>query len=187
MESKRRKEIRNLLLVIGSGVGCALALALMMLYFYNPTGRYLAKNLLLSPQIMSQIAYPETNAQTGEIARYIFDGFEFAYYEPVKKEWLSASVGREAYTEFYNAVSEDLSILPISEEMQELFKQGTISSLRVHMREERAKGRIRFQEVDFAAGGDFYRVHLRQQASEEAWAYFFHPGIERYARAVFNP
>lgn len=195
--SEKHKQIRNLLLVVGSGVVSALALALVMLVLYNPTGRYYAKKVLLSPEIMSQISYPETNPKTGVIARYMFDSFVFAYYEPTKKEWFRTVVGQEAYREFFTAVAEDLSIQPVSDQLRNLFNQNHPTTLTVHMRQERGAQpdeKITFQQVDFAPGKDFYRVQLRTQGSEaqdeaqgESWAYFFHPGIERYARAVFYP
>ncbi len=182
----KRKEVRNLLLVMGSAVACALALALWMLYQYNPTGRYLAKNVLLSPQIMSQISYPETDPKTGATLRYVFDSFEFSYFDTAKKTWSHSTVKPEAYREFYQAVAEDVSILPISEEMRALFSKTPPTTLLVHMHQGGATdGKITFQEVDFAPGGDFYRIQLRVEA--ETWAYFFHPGIERYAKAVFYP
>ncbi len=43
------KAHRNLLIVISAGVICALLLAAVMLGGYNPSGRYIAQNVMLSP------------------------------------------------------------------------------------------------------------------------------------------
>ncbi|MCE5317698.1 MAG: hypothetical protein LLG04_10150 [Parachlamydia sp.] len=191
MRPSKRKEIRNLVLVISGGVACAMAIALFMLYFYSPTGRYYAKNVLLSPQIVSQISYPEKNPKTGITVRYLFDSFVFAFYDPAKKEWSRANVKPDVYREFYDAIAEDLSIEPVSEELRQLFRQSPPTTLTVKMRHGNgSEEKVSFQQVDFAEGQDYYRVQLREQASgnvSEGWAYFFHPGIERYARALFYP
>lgn len=190
LRPSKRTEIRNLVLVIGGGVACALAIALFMLYFYSPSGRYYAKNVLLAPQVLSQISYPEKNPNTGTIARYSFDSFLFAYFDAQQKEWRRTGIKPEAYREFYTAVSEDLSIEPISEELRQLFRQGHPTTFSVKMRQGSSNEKATFQEVNFAPGQDYYRVQLRSQASgdmSEGWAYFFHPGIERYARALFLP
>lgn len=194
MRPSKRSEIRNLMLVISGAVACAMAIALFMLYFYSPTGRYYAKNVLLAPEIVSQISYPEKNPNTGIVIRYSFDSFVFASYDPDKKLWQRSNVKPDVYREFYDAVSEDLSIEPISEELRQLFRQSHPTTLTVKMRQGSTQGgseeKIAFQEVDFAPGQDYYRVQLRSQASgdvSEGWAYFFHPGIERYARALFYP
>lgn len=190
MRPSKRKEIRNLVLVISGGVACAMAIALFMLYFYSPSGRYYAKNVLLAPEIVNQISYPEKNPKTGVVVRYSFDSFAFASYDPDKKEWRRSNVKPDVYREFYDAVSEDLSIEPITDELRQLFRQSHPTTFTVKMQQGSGNEKVTFQEVDFAPGQDYYRVQLRSQASgdvSEGWAYFFHPGIERYARALFTP
>lgn len=189
MNRTKAKEIRNLLFVIGSAVAAALILSLSLLYIYNPSGRYFAKNVLLAPEIMSQISYPEKQTKTGKEVRFTFEGFEFRYWDQEKKEWIKTAPKQKAYSEFYSAVAQDQSIQPISEEMRKLFNQNHLTALTVHMKSDHDK--IVFQEVYFDPGGDFYKVQLREEStapsSTEGWAYFLHPGIERYARALFYP
>ena len=177
-----RNEIRNLLAVILSGVLCAFILAGAMLYYYGPTGRYYARNVLLSPLLTTQISFQDANPKTGEITRFVFDGIEISFYDKVQKAWKHVAVSPEAYNRFYDAVSQDVSLDKVTSDIQDLFLKGNPSKLTLRVRtESRAESHAAtkiFQEVLFANEGNYYRVELREQGPGRGeWAYFYHPGI----------
>ncbi len=58
-EGSARKEIRQLLAVLLSGVGLAVVASLFMIFFYGPSGQYAVKNVLLSPELLGKLEFTE--------------------------------------------------------------------------------------------------------------------------------
>lgn len=185
-----RQQIRNLLIVIFSGMACACALAAFMLYYYGPSGQYLVSNTLLSPDVMAMLSYMDTNAKTGGSTRFVFNGIEYAYYDTMSREWRKVPATQEAYERFYNLVASDKSLAEVPEDIISLFNRGHPASLVLTVRTE-SKAEWQevtkvFQEVQFAGEGNYFRIELRSQSSSTGkWAYFYRPQIYQEAAKIF--
>ena len=180
------KEIRNLLLVIGSGIIGAVAVALMMLYYYNPSGSYLAGNVLLSPESTKVIKFQDTHPTTGSPAKFIFDQIEFSYYDSQLKQWKKLNVEMDQYAKFYQLIGNERS-LEVPDEIKRLFNQPSPSVLSLKIRTEATSQSISkpFIEVNFVNEGDYYRIELHEEGSSGSWAYFYHPGIYNKVLEMF--
>lgn len=176
-----KRQIRNLLGVLFAGVFAAVVFALFMLHNYNPTGRYLLKNVLLSPQMTSLLAYDDINPKTGSQTRFVFDQIEFAIWNSDKKDWKKIRVNTEQYKQFYESIQDDTSILDVKDDVVNLFYKSNPLILTLSVKSESGgdmtKATKTFQTVQFVNEGDYYRVELREQGNTEGWAYFYHPGI----------
>lgn len=189
MASSATKEIRNLLFVLGGGIFCALLVALMLLYYYNPTGRYYARNVLLDPQLTSQLSYMDLNPKTGGSSLFIFDTVEYNYFEPGLKRWQSTELSSEEYRQFYDSVADDRSLSSVSEDIENLFNQPNLPRLVIRVKtksdSEWQVSAKSFIEVEFLTKGDYYRIQLRSQSSTENWAYFKHAQILDVLKTLF--
>ncbi len=168
-------QIRNLLIVIGSGVIFAMAIAAFMLGAYNPSGRYKAQNVLLAPETAKVRA-----EFRGDKELEFYEGVEFDYVKYANFDRESKLRNKPLYQKFYALVKDDESIQELPVKVQELFdrnpatltfyvlKPGKISAWQIH----------NFQVLQFANGGDYYRVELHTGAKEgQQWAYFHHVGL----------
>lgn len=184
------KQVRNLLAVIGSAVLLAFAASLLMLYIYSPTGRYIVKNALLSPDTMNRLAYSDLNSKAGGSTRFVFDAIEFSFFDQDLKKWQKVFVGNDAYSNFYDLIAEEKSTLDVTDEMVNAFSVPYPSTLTLRVKTEntaswQAFTKI-FQEVQFAKQGGLYRIALHQQDASQRWIYFNHPDIYQIAMNNFS-
>jgi|LakMenE01Jun11ns_1017448.scaffolds.fasta_scaffold9799705_1 hypothetical protein len=178
---KSSEEIRNVLSILLGGILVALLFAGFMLYYHNPSGSYEAGNVLIAPFASSPFPFNDINLTTGRKEKFIMKGIEFSYYDPVKKQRERRSVILDNYIAFYNLVSKEKSLVTVPNEIKEKFYRPNSAILSFIAYPENAKNEIKtFLSADFVYEGDYYRVQLREhRANEEAWAYFYHPGIYR--------
>lgn len=188
-QESKNKEIRNLLFVIFSGILGAFAVALGMLYYYNPNGSYLAGNVLLSPESTQVLRFNDVNPKTGATSKFVFDQVEFSYFDAKLKQRRNLSVDRDNYVKLFQSISSDRS-LEATDEIKNLFNKDP-SKLVLKIRSETnvAANAISkpFIEVDFANEGDYYRIELHEENSLDSWAYFYHPGIYSKVFNIFIP
>lgn len=181
LSESSKRQIRTLLLVIMSGVVVGILACLIFLYKYGPSGQYTVRNTLLSADLISNLTYKDKNRKTGSNSQYIFEEITFSFVDATKSR-RSVSVPIERYREFYQKILSDQSLTHPKEEVASLFNSA-MAMLQIHVRtENRADWQDEtkvFQEVDFAQ--DFYRIQLHDEASENKWVYFYHPGINRIA------
>jgi hypothetical protein len=188
----RHKQIRNLLFVLGGGIGAALAFAAAVLYFYSPSGSYLAKNMLLSSESALAMRYTEANSKTGAASRFVFDSLEFSYFAPVLKKWVRLPIDLQKYADFYALIGNEGSLVNVDGEIISLFNASSKpSTLSMKVKTEsdaswQAASKT-FLTVDFAGEGDYYRIALRENSSHEGWVYFYHPGIYQQILKLFVP
>ena len=175
----KTKQIKNLLYVFGTAVVSALLRAGGMIYYYNPAGVYKAKNVLLTPENAFTLHYVEPGTQ--QKGRIVFDRLQFSYFDPEIKKQKIVAVAQSVYAKFYTMVEEDSSILEPDHAIFNKFNEGNpaVLALKVQIEGGGASRALQhtFAQVDFAAGGDYYRVQLRQQSAGIDWVYFHHPGI----------
>lgn len=183
------KEIRNLLFVIASGVLAAFALVLSMLYSYNPSGSYLAGNVLLSPDSVSMIKFNDTNPRTGTPSRFIFDQVQFSYLDLKDKHWKNLTIEMSQYAQLYQSLRRDRSV-DATDEIRKLFNHDSSKLILNIQAEASHTGNAvskPFLEVNFANHGDYYRIELHEENSLDPWAYFHHPEIYKKVFNTFIP
>lgn len=173
-------KIRALLTVLISGVVCAFLVSGLLLYYYGPSGRYLVKNALLAPELMTSLAYNDTNKKTGGNSRFVFDGIEFSFYDDQAKMQRLIQISPGAYKNFYDLVMADKSLLNVPEAVLALFeKAATILTIKVRTESHAAwqdETKV-FQVVQFSDEGNHYRIKLHEEPSPNEWVYYSHPDI----------
>jgi hypothetical protein len=184
-ESSKSSQVRRLLAVLFLGVAAAAIIAYFFVSHYGPTGRYVAKNVLLSPDVLDYLKYNDRTTQ------YVFHGIEFIYFDQDVKGFKRVKVDRERYEKFFQLIAGDLSIQPISQELKEDFRSPHLSSLILTVRsnvssKELVVNKV-FQEVHFLPQDSDYRVELHDENGSSNWAYFHHPHIYHQIFSLFVP
>lgn len=182
------KQIRSLLFVLLLGVMSAGALAGFFLYSYGPTGIYQLKNIMISPDVLGTLTYPDHNPGSNKSSRYALDKIMFSYWESSSRQWKKTAVSLDAYQSFYHRFANATSLPVASEDVISSFQRQPPATLTLDVSASIEGNKMmskKFQGVDFASGGDFFRVELHEQAAGSNWAYFFSPGIYREALSIF--
>jgi len=184
-----RKQIRNFLFVFGGGIGAAFLLAVFLVMHYGPQGYYEVATVLLSPKLLHELNYNDTNPKTGGFDRFVFDSIQFSYLEPSLKKWQNVPVDEKRYAQFYALIKSEKSVLDPDNQLERAFLQGSISKLTLRVKTEssaawQALTKV-FQEVQFAQNGADFRIQLHEQNPGEHWAYFQRPGIGTEVRSLF--
>ena len=177
------KQIRNLLLLLGSAVVCALLAVTFMVRYYGPLGDYSLQSILLSPSMMGKFQSQEMGP-SGDKVHYVYHQTEFLYQEPDSRMQKRAIVSHSVYERLYQELSGDRSILGDKAEVLNHFQNAPIATLVLSVNPQyqvahQSKSRV-FQEVQFSATGDYYRVELSDDQAERQWAYFQHDGICKF-------
>ncbi|MGA8163817.1 MAG: hypothetical protein WB791_02190 [Waddliaceae bacterium] len=185
------KLARSFLLVIFAGVLVAFIVAGGMLYYFNPSSSYQVENILLSPNLVESLSFPDVDRKTGKSDRYVFGRVEFLYYAKEDDQWKRIKTDEEKYRRFYNLVSDERSLLVVPENIKRLFDRGNPAMLTIVANKvipEGAKGESKaFQEVEFTGEGSYFRIRLHDDAQQVNWAYYYHPDIYREAVNIFVP
>ncbi len=176
------KQLREFFtLIIGSVLAACLCVAALV-YYYGPTGEYLVRNILLSPEVISDLSYKDVDQETGSSMRYMFDAVDFEYVDARDGKWQIRLIPMKAYADFFNMVSAEKSLSVVTPETEALFGNFGMATLSLKVKPKAARaalqgeGRV-FQEVHFANGSDFFRVELHNEGPETQWAYFRYEGI----------
>lgn len=181
MNTSKKQQIRNLLLVVFSGIFLAASFSLLLLYKYNPSDHYEISNILLAPDMMEGLKFNDTNPKTGGQSRYVFDRIEFE----------NKKISQDQYQIFYQMIAANKSLDEVSEEVKNFFNRGRPAKLKIWMKtESNASWQYSekvFQELEFARQGDYYRVSLRETGNGNAYnyAYFFTLGIYKQVQELF--
>lgn len=186
-ERQKNRDVRNILTVLGSAVLCAVLLASIFLYYYGPSGRYLAGNTLLDPSIMDQINYQDQYLQTGKKVRFTFDRIEFSYFDSQNGQMHIFPISLDTYQDFYKQVASDKSLLEVTQNIQNLFPQSHSSLLTISMRAKEGpeSGATKvFQVVQFIPE-DYFRIQLHEKKEGE-WAYFYRSGLYQEIIRLFT-
>ncbi len=174
-------QIFKLLSVIFFGVFGAMLLAWGMIHYYGASGSFNLRQVLLSPDVVSKLSYPEINRATGRKEGYHFERVEFLYFNDASREWKRKQLDLQTYHELFDQIVDDKSVTLISEELQTSFQRENPAILSIVMIKDKEAGEAEkamvFQEVQIASTGDFYRVQLREEGGDVRWAYFYHPGL----------
>ncbi len=180
------KQIRNFLLVIGGGMLVGLIVVVAMVQYYGPVGYYVAKNVLVSPEVLEKMWH----ADPGRINdhRVAFTGIEYHFFDKDEQAWHTKNVSLDLYGNFYQLVGGDRSKEGVLEVMRRLFDVTPPASILIRAAtdgstEFQMVGDV-FQQVDFAADGDHYRVRIQEEDPLMEWVYFKHEGILQKTRDI---
>lgn len=174
-----KQQIRTLLSVIAAAVAFALVIAALMVSGYGPSGNYLLRNVLLSPQI----------AETLSGQPVVFDHLEFSEWNAQNKIWNKSQIDLSRYNKFYSLVADDQSLEVLSSEIVEAFYGVNPSVLTLYVRAAKESSNVKpLQVVQFANGKDYFRVEMPIDTLDEnaKWAYFFHPSIQSQIQVLFS-
>lgn len=155
------KQIRNLFIVMGSGVFGALLIAYLLVTFYSPSGMMRAGDVLLAPEIAQ-----------GLVGDVKMDRIELLYYEDIRNQWVNRRLNANAYQRVYQTVSGDQSVM----EVPEKFAQETPATISLWVTNKSGETQL-FQEMQIESRGEYYRILLHQDTKEPTWAYFKHKGL----------
>lgn len=181
-KNSTKNEIKKLFFVIFSGVTGACLFALVMLYYYGPSGRYIVKNVLLSPALIQNLSYQERSIKTEKSTLFSFDTIDFSYYDNHKKVRIAIPVSK--YAKFFDLINNELSLDEMTNHAPNFFTEDKTSKLLIKVRAESNEQKI-FQEIELTTN-DFYRIQLRVQAgTSTGWAYFYQPGIYQETLKLF--
>lgn len=189
-DDSKARQVRALLLVFGSGIAMGIIVAIGMLYYYNPSGSYLAKNVLLTPENASTMRFNDSHSSRGN-DRLVLNDIQFAYYDQAAKQTRRMHVDMDKYAQFYAMVSNETSLAYVDDKVKALFNTPHPSSMVLKVKPENAQkstdAAIPFLTIEFANDGNHYRVQLREQGSEDAWAYFYYEGLYQKVLKLFTP
>lgn len=185
------KLIRSFLLVIFTGVIVALIVAGGMLYYFSPAGSYQVENILLSPNLVKDLSFPDVDPKTGQPDRYVFGRVEFLYYAKENNQWQRIKTDEEKYRKFFNLVSDERSLLVVPNNIKDLFEGENPTMLTIVANKvvpEGTKGKSKaFQEVEFTSEGNYFRIRLHDHDQQVNWAYYYHPEIYQEVLRIFIP
>lgn len=186
-----KKDIRNLLGVLGASVASAVALIAGLLYLYGPTGQYLAKNTLIEGSELSLLNYNGTNPHTNQSDRYRFDKTVYVYNDKASQKESKIEVPLSQYEAFYALVQNDQSLVKPTPEMEGAFRKAPPARLEVRVKSESQEPLYKdvknFMVIEFSEDGNYYRVELNEDNKGIHWAYFFHSGITPKTFKLFVP
>lgn len=184
-------QIKVLLIVLCTSLGGGVLIALSMLYYYNPSGSYQPKNMLLDADRAFSLHFSEPGPKAKSDKRYVFDEMSFSYFNPKRRQILSIPVPKEAYAKLYRLIANDESLIDPDAGILSLFNRTDLAvlALKVHpVGTDSASGiNFIFSEIDFVMGGDYYRIQLRQSEPSSGWIYFYHPQIYQKAHNLLDP
>lgn len=189
MLTKRNKnrEVQNLLTVLASAIFCAALLAAVFIYYYNPSGSFIAGRTILDPTIFQQIDYQESDPKTKQKVHFLFDHLEFSYFDTqgqVRKQIISL----ENYKKFYDLIASEINLQEVTHKIEDLFLVSHPTVLTTNMRTKEASGssviKI-FQVVQFVKE-DYFRIQLRGRLEQGEWVYFYRPNLYRDIMHLFT-
>jgi len=175
-----KKQITNFLFVIAAGVIFGFAIVGFFLYRYNPSGQYVAKNVLISPHTLAHLWYSDQNPKTGGESRFVFDGVIAEQYSESAQRWIERPISLTVYQKFYRFIQDDVSIKD-AEAVESFFSSVRPLRVKIMVRTEsnavwQAVQEI-FQEIQIVRDTGYYRVQLHEDGPGTHWAYFQHRGI----------
>ncbi len=149
------KELRNLMTVLLSAVVFAGAIAGGSLWYYGAFGEYFLRSVLISPDLVGELAYSEKKSQ------YHFDRIELSYIDPDSLQPISIQVDLETYGTIYQILAGGKNV-SAEEQTTARFVSSSLPTLTFYVKASDGGGQSLFQQVQFAPDGDLFRVELRQ-------------------------
>ncbi len=194
MKRSSRHEVRNLILMFGSGILAAFLVIILFVYYFGSSGTYLLQNILISPAALEGVSFSDRDHPSKK-ARFVFNKIEFVRAQSSGREWGRYAVSPESYAVFYKKVDKERSIPLITDEIIQQFEWIVPSTLTIFVSApdnlgSASKSTI-FQRIEFLDQDDVFRVQhasdRRDGASKQEWVYFRYPGIYNIILELFAP
>lgn len=188
IEKRSKRDIQNFLAVLGTAVLCAALLAFIFIYYYGPSGRYIAGHTILDPAIIQQINTQERDPKNGQKVHFVFDHFEFSYFDTQTGQLRRLPVSMQNYQKFYKLISSELSVDEKKGKLEQLFVRSHPTLLTTTMRTLNGSASSNtkiFQVVEFVED-DYFRVQLHDKQEQGEWAYFYRVNSYREAMHLFT-
>lgn len=177
----KSREIKTLLLVLGTAIAAAVLLAFGMLKMYNPEGNYLAGNLLLDPTTAFSLEYSEPGPKARTDQKFKFKEVALTFFNKNTRSWTTKLLTEKEYELFYSKVKGDVSLPESTPAVEGHFANRSPAMIEVKVMrigtEPGMQSVLNFSEAAVAEQGDYYRLTLRQNNGGTTWVYFYHPGI----------
>lgn len=186
-KSNLHSDIWAILGVLGAATFFALLLALFLIFFYGPSGRYVAGHALVDPKIIEKLNFKGPHPRTEEPVYFIFDRAEFSYFDNSQQKIVQKTLSADDYLNFYQLIQFDESVDLSKETKDKLFLVSHPMLLTTTMRTAEIHHLVNqiFQVIQITPEG-YYRIQLNGQKNEEQWAYFYHPNIYKNIIHLFG-
>ncbi len=181
-----KREIRKLLMVVGAGLlAGALVVGAMVYRSYAPR-RYVVKNVLLAPDILTgRASLRDIDPHTRLERSWVFTNVDFFRVDPKNGFVNRYSVAPQSYETFYRAIEKKRSIKE-RPELRAHFEGKRVSSLVLSLsptgRYAASYHPQQFQQVEFSSDGQLIRIELQEAGT---WAYFHAGGLGVEALDLF--
>jgi hypothetical protein len=187
---QQQRDIKNIIAVLGAAIVCAGLIASVFLYYYSPTGRYLAGHTLLDPAVIERINDQEAHPKISRRTHFLFDRSEFSYFDPQSGQMRQQIVSLKDYQKFYNLVASEISLEYLSDNIKALFTITYPAVLSTKMRTIEASGTSSttqmFQLIQFVKE-DYFRIQLHEGRNQGEWVYFHRPQIYQDVMRLLAP
>ena len=182
-----KKQIYNLVGIFFCATAIGLGLAAYMAYSFGPSSEFIARDVLLSPDVLSKISYRTYDPKANKTLKFVFDKIEFTYFDSLTKSWKTRKVTLEAYSKFYDLIGNEKSISNVTPELKSPFQQPILPHLTLSVKTEQGQESRPFQNVEIIPNGDYFRVELHEDApAKEPWSYFNYSHIYQFAVDMFT-
>ncbi|GAB4233087.1 MAG: hypothetical protein Tsb0021_11970 [Chlamydiales bacterium] len=179
---------KRIVAVLFLGVVVGLGMVLYMIRT-GPSGQYIVKNILLSPDTSEHLWYSDTNPKTGGKSRFVLDKIVLEYHPMSLAKKMEKVLDLPTYTILYNKIKNDVSIIT-PKGGWEGAREVPVGVLKILVKTEsdakyQAVEKV-FQQVQFFADGNSYRIELHEDDIGEHWAYFKHQDVLKTVQNLVN-
>jgi hypothetical protein len=166
MNLQIKKQVRNLILLLGSSLFCAGLAVVFLLIQYGQKDEIQIKKTLINPEILA------------EFMTYQID---LVYFDASQGSWFSNAISIEKYKKIFEVIARDKSIKNLSSEEIELFSNHFSTRLIVQAEYKKQHSSLKHrenhisQEVEFTSAGTYRIVTFTE--TRPSWVYFRHSEI----------
>jgi hypothetical protein len=186
MNETAKRDVQRIAVLLTCAVATAGLIAGVMLYGYSPSGRYIAGQTILDPQVMNQINIQDKKSKKEQNGRFVFEKIDFTYYDSASKKMEHIPVSMESYKKFYSLINQEKSIEKVTDELKNLFNHPHINRVVTTMHEGENTASKVFQMIEITPD-DFFRVQLHgDQQNPDQWAYFYRNHINEEVLRIFT-
>lgn len=188
MTVSQASNVRSLIILMFFSVACAFAIAIFSVQTFGPTGSYEVKNALITPYLLENMSYNDTDTKTGAETRFVFDQLLYTYRDTHAQKTLTKPITLQDYRRFYEVINGDSSIVDGGSNLETLFNDADqlVINVKTVTDDPLQSEKKLFQEIHFAREGNFYRIELREDMNpQEKWAYYNHLGITAAIKQLF--
>ena len=167
---------RSTLLVIG----CGMLLALLSLFWLVRVESYekgiYAQEVVLNPRDMQML----TRNGENNTAPILVESIDYSKYSGGK--WEMESLDLISYQKIWDQLDGDRGAAKIDPETLKLFDTPKLSTVAIYVRKQVPYQKdglnVLYQQIQFLAFGDYYRVQIAGEEHKGHWVYFYHPAIQ---------